>query len=581
MKRVAALRGSWREPLATMGVMALIGCGGPGSGVQQSPPPVTPTITSASPSYDFAGQLLTVAVTGTGFDSSSTLRINGVPHATTFVSNVQVTCNLTSSDVAQPGTIDITVANADGQVSSSFPFQVMDLTKSAIHAVSVKTDGTQDQISSHLGGDPWISANGRYVAFTLYAPILGLGLDTPAPQAFVRDTCNTAPPGCQPSTTLVAIYPDGSPVNNSSTGTGAGGISSDGRFVSFNTDFQIFLRDTCAGASQTCVPQTYPVSDTPGSPATGNFFGFAPVSGNGRYVSFQWNPGNGSDTVYVTDTCAGAGGPCTPSTQEVTFANDGTFVGGVDSALSADGRYVAFLANRDGNIYVRDLCNGVSAGCTQQDIWIGPGGVGALGNVRPMSPDGRYLVLIIDEIVDGYNVGQVYVQDTCIGTTGGCVPSTTIASVADDGTHANLPCDGTGITANGRFVIFSTAASNLVPNDTNTNPNTFAGEDMFVRDTCIGAVNACNPQTVRISLAADGSQADQPLNPSVVISADGSYAAFGGYAQLVPGLLPNSENVFIVRNGAYLSILDRASSTRQLEQSQGNASSHRANELHQ
>jgi len=480
-------------------------------------------------------------VSGTGFDSSSTIAINGAAHATTFVSNVQLTSGLTSSDVAQPGTIDVTVANADRQISSAFPFTVMDPTKSAIHAVSLKTDGTQDPIQSQRGGYPWISANGRYVAFALYAPILGYDM-FPAPQAFVRDTCNSAPAGCQPSTTLVAIYPDGSVVNDSTTGTASGGISSDGRFVSFMTDFNIFLRDTCEGASQTCVPKTFPVLDTPGAPTIGNRFGFAPVSGNGRYVSFQWNPGDGNDTVYVTDTCAGVGGPCTPNTQEVAFANDGTFVGGVDSGLGADGRYVAFHANLDGNIYVRDLCNGVSTGCTQQNIWIGTGGIQSFGGVRPMSPDGRYLSLIAND-------GQVYVQDTCIGTTGECVPSTTIASVADDGTPANTQCDVSGITANGRFAIFSTYASNLVPNDTN------AGENMFVRDTCTGAAGACTPQTVRISLAADGSQAAQPLDPNVVISADGSYAAFDGYAQLVPGLIPDSLNVFIVRNGAYLSTI--------------------------
>jgi hypothetical protein len=185
------------------------------------------------------------------------------------------------------------------------------------------------QFRAYLAETLWISDNGGYVAFTLYAPILGYA-QNPAPQAFVRDTCNSAPAGCQPSTTLVAIYPDGSIVGDSSIGTLAGGISSDGRFVSFETDFKIFLRDTCVGASQTCVPQTFPVLDTPGGPMTGNYFGFAPVSGNGRYVSFQWNPGNGHDTVYVTDTCAGVGGPCTPTTQEVSFANDGTFVGGVD-----------------------------------------------------------------------------------------------------------------------------------------------------------------------------------------------------------------------------------------------------------
>jgi hypothetical protein len=148
------------------------------------------------------------------------------------------------------------------------------------------------------------------------------------------------------------------------------------------------------------------------------------------------------------------------------------------------------------------MCNGASTGCTQQDIWIGTGGV------QSMSPDGRYRTLLAND-------GQVYVQDTCIGTRGECVPSTTIASVADDGTPANFYCNFSWITANGRFLLFSTDASNLVPNDTNGNDS--GGEDMFVHDTCIGAVGVCTPQTVRISLAADGSQAEQPLDPYVVM----------------------------------------------------------------
>jgi hypothetical protein len=148
---IVAFRRLWRELLAAMGLTVLVGCGGSDSRVQQP----APVITSVSPSYDFAaGPLLTVSMTGTGFDSSSTININGTAHATTFVSDVQLTSGLTSSDIAQPGMIDITVANADGQVSSPFPFTVMDPTKSAIHAVSLKTDGTQDPIQSILGGDP-------------------------------------------------------------------------------------------------------------------------------------------------------------------------------------------------------------------------------------------------------------------------------------------------------------------------------------------------------------------------------------------------------------------------------------------
>jgi hypothetical protein len=176
--------------------------------------------------------------------------------------------------------------------------------------------------------------------------------------------------------------------------------------------------------------------------------------------------------------------------------------------------------------------------------------------IRPMSPDARYLGFLgIDY--------QVYVQDTCIGAPGGCVPSTTLASIADDGSPANLQCGGVAITANGRYVAFGSYASDLVPGDTNYS-DTNAGFDVFVHDTCIGADGGCTPHTVRVSLAADGSQADDAIDGYIVISGDGSYTAFSALADLVPGLMPASRNVFIVRNDAYMSGLDKTSSSNNI-----------------
>jgi hypothetical protein len=68
------------------------------------------------------------------------------------------------------------------------------------------------------------------------------------------------------------------------------------------------------------------------------------------------------------------------------------------------------------------------------------------------------------------------------------------------------------LSADGRYVAFRSAASNLVAGDTN------AVQDVFVRDRQAGT-------TTRVSLASDGTQADA-LSDEPAISADGRYVAF-------------------------------------------------------
>jgi len=89
---------------------------------------------------------------------------------------------------------------------------------------------------------------------------------------------------------------------------------------------------------------------------------------------------------------------------------------------------------------------------------------------------------------------------------------TTRLSVAADGTQANGSSETASISADGRLVAFASNASNLVPGDTNR------AEDVFVRDVVAGTI-------VRASVASDGTQGDdESLDP--VISADGRIVAF-------------------------------------------------------
>jgi hypothetical protein len=116
-------------------------------------------------------------------------------------------------------------------------------------------------------------------------------------------------------------------------------------------------------------------------------------------------------------------------------------------------------------------------------------------------------------------------QQNSIGTT-------ELASISSDGTQANSPSDNVAISADGRYVAFSSFADNLVSGDTNFSA------DIFVRDLVTGTVE-------RVSVASDGTQANS-FSDKVSISADGRYVAFSSDADnLVSGDTNFTVDVFV------------------------------------
>src|SRR5438034_10197039 len=111
--------------------------------------------------------------------------------------------------------------------------------------------------------------------------------------------------------------------------------------------------------------------------------------------------------------------------------------------------------------------------------------------------------------------------------------STTRVSVSSTGMEANDESRlAPAISADGRFVAFSSHASNLVSGDTNTcvGSTTIPGscEDVFVHDLATST-------TTRVSVDSAGQQADG-LSESRSLSANGRYVAFDSVAtNLVPG----------------------------------------------
>jgi hypothetical protein len=92
-----------------------------------------------------------------------------------------------------------------------------------------------------------------------------------------------------------------------------------------------------------------------------------------------------------------------------------------------------------------------------------------------------------------------------------------VVSVSAAGGPANGPSEAPAISADGRYVAFYSQAKNLV------SPQ--ASGNIFVRDTCVGAVN-CTPKTIAVDLAPDGSAPNGKTGRQVAISADGRFVGF-------------------------------------------------------
>ncbi len=211
----------------------------------------------------------------------------------------------------------------------------------------------------------------------------------------------------------------------------------------------------------------------------------ASISGDGRYVAFVSRASNlvSDDTnecsdVFVRDTQAG-------TIQRVSIASDGTQA---DSAslypsISANGRYVAFSSGATNLVD-----GGVPFGC---NIFV---------HDRDADEDG-----VFDEP--------------------GAVRTILVSVPAFPASLGYLNCSGpSSISAGGRYVAFSSRASNLIGSDTNgdgicdTDCDDNNRDDIFVRDLILN-------QTTLVSRHTNGALGnDDSTDPD--ISADGRYVAF-------------------------------------------------------
>jgi hypothetical protein len=159
-----------------------------------------------------------------------------------------------------------------------------------------------------------------------------------------------------------------------------------------------------------------------------------------------------------------------------------------------------------------------------------------------MSADKRYEAFVLastDGITETLGtIENVFVRDTCLGAAAGCTPSTTIQSLGFNSNPADGDSISPSISADGRYVTFISSAANLVNSDTN------GVADVFVRDTCAGAPSGCTPATQRVSVATDGTQAND-ASTSASISANGRYITFRALATNLDPASSSSTGIFL------------------------------------
>jgi hypothetical protein len=230
-------------------------------------------------------------------------------------------------------------------------------------------------------------------------------------------------------------------------------------------------------------------------------------------------------------------------------------------AISSDGRYIAFMSLAS-NLVPNDT-NGaqdifVYEVATRTRVRASVASDDTQGNLDSQSPpsisdSGRYIAFwsTADNLVSGDSngVNDVFVRDRDADGDGifgepGAVRTVRV-SVASDGSQGNCSSAHPKISGNGRFVAFASCANNLVAGDTNGTTDVFLHDRDADEDGIFDEPDAV--ETIRVSLASDGIQADATINTSASgLSGDGRYVVFGGSAtNLVPGDTNGVADVFV------------------------------------
>ncbi|HEV8112566.1 MAG TPA: calcium-binding protein [Planctomycetota bacterium] len=399
--------------------------------------------------------------------------------------------------------------------------------------VSVNSSGGQVNGLSDFSS---ISSNGAIVAFRSLSSTLVGGDTNGFRDAFCRGRITT-------QTEIVSVD------SSEHLGDGASGpqfASVDGSLIVFSSDANnlvpgdtngqtdVFVRDRVAGTTQR-------VSVSSGGAQGDGPSAYGTISADGRYVAFQSSATNlvsgdtnGVGDIFVRDRLGGItvlisrGASFTPSNGWSEAP-----------AISADGNYVVFasgatnLINGDTNGFW-DVFRCFTLGGGNERISVVPGTHGSQGNGNSLFPsisaDGSCIAFYslatnLTNVADTNGVADILCRN---------MSATSIELVSCDagGTVGNGASGAPSISADGTYVAFESAATNLVPGDTN------GIQDIFVRNRVLHTIE-------RVSVDTSGVQGNaRSAWPS--ISGDGRFVAFESDSDnLVGGDTNQNTDIFV------------------------------------
>lgn len=326
--------------------------------------------------------------------------------------------------------------------------------------------------------EPVISASGRYVAFTSYAPNLVARDTNRTPDVFVRDTVAGR-------TLRVSVTSTGA---QSSGYSQRPSISADGRYVAFessdalvpmdrNDHGDVYLHDLSTGAT-TLVSDRY-------TGAGQQIRGTSPaISGDGRSVVYTATGPDRVSNVYLYDVPSGRTTAVTRFTGPQP--GEGTEVSGT---VSFTGRYVVLVSGispaggtGQAQVYRWDRTTGRAVLVSSTPAGRPGNGrsfsasISAAGDRVAFSSEARDLLAGVRPTTN-----EIYVRDLVADVT-------KIASVTPDGDPANGGGDANingsvapSLSADGRHVAFLSGATNLFGS-----PEQRTGPEVFARDTATG-----------------------------------------------------------------------------------------------
>jgi Cys-rich repeat protein len=348
--------------------------------------------------------------------------------------------------------------------------------------------------------------------------------------ALTGQTAETQTAGPVPPAERVSIRDDGGQANGNSNGAAISGDASCVAFYSDATNLDADTnghRDVFVFDRETSSLQRVSVASD-GAQANGpsQSQGFRPavdetcscVAFSSDATNLVDDDTNGVSDVFVRDLAAGV-------TERVSMGDAGEANGASSfPSVSGDCQLVAFQStasnlvpddtNDASDVFLYNRATGAIS-----RVSTGSGGVQANGaSLTPaISADGRCVAFAsaATNLVPGDTNGTYDVYVVCDGQV------TCRASVDSSGNEANDMSLLPALSSDGTIVAFKSNASNLVPGDFNASP------DVFVHDCVTG-------ETERVSVNSLGQEGnDISIPPS--ISGDGRFVAFGSFANLLIG----------------------------------------------